>query len=215
VLTKFRQDLQFKLCQDGLVGTVRWLVRYLMTVPYEHIDFEVFVRSLEEPLPVAQPRIPIAMRLATEADLPRFRDLVLPSEYRHLARRLAHGRFCFLAFPAANPERLVAYRWAAVEISPDIDALILDLPKGYAYIDDSYTVPAYRRRGIQIALFSFCLEYLRTLGCKRVVAIVGVKNEASRKLMTRELGYREAGRTSFRRILRTVVTPLAIELPED
>jgi len=209
MLNKFRQDLQAKIRQSGLLGAGHWLIQYLASVPYEHIEFTVFARSLDEPLPAAHPDIPVTMRLATEEDLPRFRDIVLPSEYRHFARRLTHGRLCFLALLQDNPQELVAYCWAATEIDPDIDKLILDLPPGIAYVDDAYTLPAYRRQGIQTAAHLYRLQYLQILGCKRAILIVDVKNQASQALV-RRLGYREIGQTSFLRVMRTIITPLTI-----
>jgi ribosomal protein S18 acetylase RimI-like enzyme len=212
--TKLSQDLPAKLRQSGLWSASRWLIQYLASVPYEHIDFDIFVRSLEEPLPVVLPRRSLTMRLATEADLLRLRDLVLPSEYQHFVRRLAHGRFCFLAFPADNPADLAAYCWAATQIDPDIDKLVLALPEGVAYVDDAYTSPAYRRQGIQTAIHLFRLDYLQQLGYKRAILIVDVKNRPSQTL-ARNLGYRKIGRTTFLRLLRTIVTPLAVVLPES
>jgi len=183
-------------------------------VPYERIEFMAFALSLQEPLPTVQPRIPVTMRLATEADLPRLRRITLPSEYRRFARRLAHGRLCFLAFLETDPEELVSYCWATTEIAPDIDELILDLPSGNAYVDEAYTVPAYRRHGIQTAVHLFRLQYLQTLGCKRVILIVDVKNRASLALV-RKLGYRKVGQALFLRVMRTVVTPLTVVLSEE
>jgi ribosomal protein S18 acetylase RimI-like enzyme len=214
MLTNFRQDLQTKFHQSGLLDASRWLIQYLASVPYEHIAFIVCVRSLQEPLPTACPRIPVLMRLATEADLLRFRDFVLPSECRHFARRLAHGRLCFLAFPEKNSEELVSYCWATTKIDPELDALILDLPPGSAYVDDAYTVPAYRRQGIQTALHLFRLRHLQALGCTRAILIVDVKNRASQALV-RKLGYREVGQASFLRVMRTIVTPLTVVLSEE
>jgi ribosomal protein S18 acetylase RimI-like enzyme len=206
---KLRRDLRAKIRRDGLLSASRWLVQYLATVPYERIEFIAFARSLKEPLPTAQPGIPVTMRLATEADLPLFRDIVLPSEHRHFAQRLAHGRLCFLTFPEGEPEELAAYCWATTEIDPQVDRVILDLPPGNAYVDDAYTVPTYRRRGIQTAVHLFRLRHLQSLGCARAMLIVDVKNEASLALV-HNLGYRKVGRASFRRVMRTITHPLTV-----
>jgi ribosomal protein S18 acetylase RimI-like enzyme len=212
--TKLSQDLPAKFRQSGFWGAARWLMQYLASVPYEQVIFDVFSRSLEEPLPGVLPRRPLTMRLATEADLPHFRDLVLPSEYQHFARRLAHGRFCFLAFPAENPADLAAYCWAAGQIDPAIDRLSLSLPEGTAYVDDAYTAPAYRRQGIQTVIHLFRLAHLQQLGYKRAILIVDVNNRAS-GMLAQKLGYHRIGRATFRRVLRTIVAPLTVSLPQD
>lgn len=212
--TKLRQDLPAKFRQSGFLAAGRWLIEYLASVPYEHIVFNVFIRSLEEPLAVAMPRLPTTMRLATEADLLYFRNLVLPSEYQHFARRLAHGRFCFLAFPEAKPDELIAYCWATTQVDPDIDKLCLDLPAKTAYVDDAYTVPAYRHQGVQTAIHLFRLQHLQRLGYKRVVLIIDVKNRASQNL-AQKLGYQKIGQATFLRVWRTIVNPLTVTLLEE
>jgi ribosomal protein S18 acetylase RimI-like enzyme len=214
MLTKFRKDLQTTLHRQGWLSAGRWLLRYLATVPYEHINFIVLARSLQDHPPVPLPPIPLTMRLATQADLPYLQALVLPSEYDYFVRRLEHGRLCFLAFLAENSRELVAYRWATTEIDPGIDALIMDLPPGSAYIDDVYTAPAQRRQNIQAALYSFCLQYFQDLGYEQFIAIIDVKNLASQALAQKR-GYQPIGRASFLRILRTIVKPLTVSLSEQ
>ncbi len=214
MLTRFSKDLQTKIHREGWWSASRWLLQYLATIPYERIEFTVLARSLHDHLPIPLPSIPLAMRLATQADLPYLQDLVLPSEYSYFVRRLEHGRFCFLSFLAENPQELIAYRWATTEIDPDIDALIMDLPPGSAYIDDVYTAPAYRRQNIQAALYSFCLQHLRDCGYEQFIAIIDVKNLASQALAQKR-GYRPIGRAAFLRILRTIVTPLTVTVSKE
>lgn len=211
MLTKLRKDLQTKIRREGWLSASRWFLQYLATVPYEHINFIAFARPLQDHPPVHLPPIPLTMRLATQADLPYLQALVLPSEYDHFVRRLQHGRLCVLAFLAENPRELVAYRWATTEIDPDIDAIIIDLPPDSAYIDDVYTVPAYRRQNIQAALYSFCLQHFQERGYKQFIAIIDVKNLASQALAQKR-GYRPIGHAAFLRILRTIVKPLTVTL---
>lgn len=213
VPTKLTQDLPVEFRRYGFWRAAYWLWQYFKSIPYERVDFDIFVRSLDDPLPLAQPRLPITTRLATKADLPYFQNLVLPSEYQHFARRLAHSRHCFLTFAQEEPEKPIAYRWAATEIDPDVDDLILNLPAEYAYIDDAYTLPAYRRLGIQIAMYSFWGPYLQTLGCNHIIAIVEVKNRPS-QLEKQRLNYQKVGQTTFLRVFRTIISPLEVVLPE-
>ena len=196
-LTSLVADLRERARRDSWYQVGRWLVETLVSLPYRHIEYTVFTRSLLEPLPVVEPRISVTLRLATEADLGRFRGFVPPSEMRHFAHRLAHGRYCFLALDGEN---LAAYCWTATQVEPDVDNLVMRLQPGDIYGDDAYTAPAYRRQGIQTALLVYRLEYMRNLGYQRVVAIVEENNTASQQ-MVRRLGYQEADHLSFRRIL--------------
>jgi len=174
-----------------------WLVGTLVSLPYRGIEYTVFARSLLGPLPRAKPRQPVTLRLAEETDLDRFRGLVLPSEWHHFRRRLAHGRHCFLAL---DSDRLAAYCWATSQVEFAVDNIEVPLQPGDAYVDDAFTVPAYRRQGIQTAVHLYRLTYLKDLGCQRAILIVENDNVASQRLV-RKLGYREVARLSFRRVL--------------
>jgi RimJ/RimL family protein N-acetyltransferase len=196
-LERLFHDVRAQARKDGLRQTGHWLVGTLLSLPYHHIEYTVFTRSLEEPLPVVELRLPVTMRPAAEADLARFDGLVPPSELRHFARRLARGRYCFLAL---DGEHLAAYCWASTQVEFDIDNLEIGLQPGDAYVDDAYTVPAYRRQGIQTAVHLYRLGYMRDLGCRRAILIVDVNNVASQRLI-RKLGYQEADHLTFRRVL--------------
>jgi len=189
-------DFRERLQQAGWQAACRWLYQTLVSLPYRRIEYTVFTRSLEQ-LPAVEPRVPITLRPAAEADLARFRGLVPPSELDHFARRLAHGRYCFLAL---DGEKLAAYCWAATQIRFEIDNLEIQLEPGDTYVDDAYTIPAYRRQGIQSAVHLYRLQYMQGLGCQRAILIVENSNLASQQLV-RKMGYRRAGQLDFRRIL--------------
>jgi ribosomal protein S18 acetylase RimI-like enzyme len=190
-------DLRERVRRDDWRQTGRWLAETLVSLLYCHIEYTVFARSLLKPLPVIAPRLPVTLCLATGADLVRFRGLVPPSELRHFARRLAHGRHCFLA---RDGESLAAYCWATTQVAFGWDNLEMRLQPGDAYVDDAFTIPAFRRQGIQTALHLYRLAYMRGLGCQRAVLIVRQDNIASQGLI-RKLGYQEVDYLSFRRIL--------------
>jgi ribosomal protein S18 acetylase RimI-like enzyme len=196
-LKRFTFDLRKSIQRDGWRQTGRWLAKILIELPYRHLDYIVFARSLLEPLTVARPRLPVTLCLATEADLFRFEEVVPKSEFEHFRHRLTHGRYCFLALDGEN---LAAYCWASTEVRCDVDKLEMQLQEGDAYVDDAFTVPAYRRQGIQTAVHLYRLEYMKKLGCRRAILIVSVTNSASQRLVSK-LGYQEADRLSFRRIL--------------
>jgi GNAT superfamily N-acetyltransferase len=196
-LTSLISDLREQVQRADWRQTGHWLVEALISLPYRRIEYTVFTRSLLEPLPVVEPHLPVALRLATEADLECFQGLVPPSEMRHFACRLAHGRYCFLAFHGGN---LAAYCWATTRVEFDVDNLEIRLQPGDVYADDAYTVPAYRRQRIQTALHVYRLEYMKRLGCRRVVAIVD-KNNVNSQRIVRKLGYEEVDSLCFRRVL--------------
>ncbi|MCR4405525.1 MAG: GNAT family N-acetyltransferase [Anaerolineae bacterium] len=197
VFKRLSYDWKEKIQREGWRGASRWLIEVLALLPYRHIEYIVFVRSLREPLPVVTPRLPVTLRPATEADLTRFQGLVPPSEIRYFSQRLAHARHCFLAL---DGEQLAAYCWATTQVESHVDNLELKLQPGDVYVDDAFTVPAYRRQGIQTAVHLYRLQYMKDRGCQRAILIVSEDNVASQQLV-RKLGYQEIDRLSFRRIL--------------
>jgi ribosomal protein S18 acetylase RimI-like enzyme len=198
-LTELALDARENIRQHGWYQASRWLVETLVTLPYSHVEFTLFTRSLVEPLPITEPRHPVILRLATRDDLERFQGLVPPSELRRWGQRLAHGRYCFLALDGTS-EDLAAYCWATMQVALEIERWMMRLQPGDTYVYNAYTVPAYRRQGVQTAVHLYRLEYMRSLGCQRAVLIVDDKNIASQRLV-RTLGYQEADHLTFRRIL--------------
>jgi ribosomal protein S18 acetylase RimI-like enzyme len=189
-------DLTHSLRHGNFKAAGRRLFDHLRTFPFHRIEYLVLARSLQKPLPDLKPGASITYRVAERKDLARFKGLVSPSEFERFRERLARGRFCFLALHQGT---LAAYEWATAKVNPDIDCLELQLAPGDVYINEVYTLPAWRRRNIQSALHVWQLCSLRGQGFKRAIAIVAVDNLPSRK-MFEKLGYQEADRLSFRRI---------------
>ena len=190
-------DLKERVRREGWLEAGYGLVKVLVSLPYRRMEYIVFTRPLSGPLPDATPKLSVTLRRATEADLVRFEGLVPAWELRHFRRRLAHGRYCFLALDGDN---LAAYCWATTQVEFDVDNLDMTLREGDVYLDDAYTVPAYRRQGIQTAVHMYRLEYMQDRGYQRAVLIVEDPNLASQGLV-RKLGYQVAGHLSFRRVL--------------
>jgi ribosomal protein S18 acetylase RimI-like enzyme len=191
------QNLAYHLRHRNFDALGQWLSETLRTCLCHRIEYIVFTRSLEGPLPSFEARLPITYRVAEPDDLSYLRDVILPSELEYFSKRLAHGRICILAL---YQENLIAYAWASDEVNLEIDNLELRLEPGDVYLDDFYTLPAYRRQGVYSALHLQELRYVQERGFKRAVAIVAVDNIPPQKLM-KKIGYQEADRLSFRRIL--------------
>jgi len=190
-------DLEHQIRKSGWRGGGRWLAERIASIPYRHTEYIVFARSLRASLPAATPRQPVTLRRAEADDLDHLEGVIPPSELRYLRRRLAHGRFCFLAFAGKD---LAAYCWATTQVEPDIESVSIPLRPGDTYFNDAYTLPAYRRQGIQTAVHLYRLAYMRDLGYRRAVLIVAKTNAASQRLV-HKLGYRKVSHLTYRRIL--------------
>jgi GNAT superfamily N-acetyltransferase len=174
-----------------------WLAAFLRSFLYNRIDWIVYTRSLEGHLPSIEVRLLVTYLVAGADDFARLRELVLPSEFARLGKRLAHGRICALALYQG---RVVGYLWITDEVNFEIDNLQLRLGPGDVYFDDAYTVPAYRNQGVYTALHLQGLRDMQGRGFQRAVSIVDVGNLPSRRVHEK-LGYQEADRLFFRRIL--------------
>jgi ribosomal protein S18 acetylase RimI-like enzyme len=195
-LQGFVQDSLYYLRMKDRSFTRQWLSGVLRTSVYHRIEYLIYAYSLQDPLPTFEARLPVTFRVAGPEDLPYLQNIVSPSEFAHFGKRLAHGRICTLALYRG---KITAYVWLTDKVKYEIDNLELRLESGDAYIDDAYTLPAYRRQGIQTAMVLQQLRYLQEHGFKRAVAIVAVDNIPSQQVCER-LGFKRAGQLSFRRI---------------
>lgn len=191
------QDLGYYLRYRGPGASCKWLWGTLRTLFVHRIEYVVLARSVDESLPSFQARLPVTCRVAEPNGLSCLREAVSPSEFERLSKRLAHGRICHLALHRDN---LAAYGWTTGEVDRRIDNLELHLGPGDAYIDDLYTLPAWRRQGIQAALHTLQLQYLQRQKVERAVAIVAEDNIPSLGMFYK-FGYQEVDRLSFRRVL--------------
>ena len=190
-------DWRYRVRYDGWRQASRWLAGRIVSLPYRKREFLVLTRSLQTLPAVPPPARPVTLRRAEPADLALFQGVIPPSELGHARQRLAHGHHCFLAL---DGDRLAAYCWATTRIDPSMGYLQLPLQPGDAYLDDAYTIPAYRRQGIQMAVHRYRLAYMQQQGCRRAILLIEPDNTASLQLAQR-LGYRQVSRLTFRRIL--------------
>jgi GNAT superfamily N-acetyltransferase len=175
----------------------RWLGKTLKSLPGDTFEYRVFVISLDKDIPTPKPRLPVEIRLATETDLGLLKGLLPPSQLHELFHIHAHGRLIFLAF---DGERPTGYCWATPQVEFTIDNLKMRLQPGDIYGGMAYTLPGYRRKGIQTTLQLFRMRYLKELGYKRIIAIVEDDNQAS-LIMHGKVGFTEADRLIFKRII--------------
>jgi GNAT superfamily N-acetyltransferase len=191
------KDCNTIIAQEGLRRGLQRIVKEVLPLPLRRIEYVVRARLLTESPVIPTPRIPVTIRLATIADLNKFKGVATFSEIKAYAKRFARGHFCFMAL---YRDRLVAYTWAAVEVDPKLEGAAVRLKPGDAYIGFIFTVPAYRGQGIAPVLAAYRSHYLKELGYQRTIGIVDMKNHAALEL-GRKLGNQTIGRATFQRIL--------------
>lgn len=198
VITDRARDCRIILARDGVWHGLQCIVKEVLPLPFRHIDYLIMAQVLSEPIVIPQPHLPIAVRIATIADLERFKDIATFSEIKSYSKRFAQGHICHIAL---HQGRLVGYNWTVTEMDPELEGGIsICLQPGDAYLSYSFVAPAYRGQGIAPTLGAHRLRYLQEMGYQRVIALMEVKNHAV-LAVARKLGYQEIGRATFQRIL--------------
>jgi hypothetical protein len=106
-------------------------------------------------------------------------------------RRFARGDHCLVVW---HEGAIVHAGWAATRrvYIPYLESDMLVIP-GDIYSYDSYTLPAFRGKGLAVAKSILLQTHFRSLGYRRTTAIVAVENSAGLAL-TRAAAYRPLGR---------------------
>ncbi|MCP4538078.1 MAG: GNAT family N-acetyltransferase [Chloroflexi bacterium] len=192
------QDNWNILRQDGLRPALRHFWELISRFFYRPtIEYTVFTRPLDDPLPSIEPAQPFTLRMATLDDLERFQKIAPPSDVATFANYLACGRACCLAMHGDN---IAAYCWGGDQVDIYLDDLEMHLQPGDVYFNTGYTVPDYRRRGLLTVVYIRLFQHFQDQGCRRAVTIVQVDNLASQGLV-RKVGYQPIDQMSSRRIL--------------
>lgn len=190
-------DLGYHLSHSTPRQTAEWLAKSVRLLFYNRIEYIVFTRSLEEPLPEFKSDLPLRFQIADLASFSSVRKAILPAEFRRLKKRLLKGRICLLAY---WKDEIAYYGWISDKIDFETDNMELKLSPGDAYLDDAYTLPAFRDMGIGSGGALQRLRYIKEKGYKRSVLIVNSKNLPPQRI-SKKYGYQEADRLILHRIL--------------
>jgi ribosomal protein S18 acetylase RimI-like enzyme len=197
-VTDIPKDSLYALRTRGLPEAIRILARETRSLFFNNVELVILACSLEGPIKVPEPRIPIRIRQGRPEDTNPLGDIVSPSYRRHYRRLFAReGSFCFVAIHQAE---IIAFCWASTYVDPELHRARLQLEPWEAYPHDAYTAAEYRRMGVQSALIAHRNTWLRDQGYKRIIALVRTDNTAS-LTMLHKLGYQEVGRLRRQRIL--------------
>jgi ribosomal protein S18 acetylase RimI-like enzyme len=136
----------------------------------------LFRRGIEATARIQPPEEPVEFgRLQREAlgDYLDFRPDADPSD---LEERFEAGDACHVA---RTNGRIVAARWSSTrEVSIGYLGHRSELPPGEAYLYDAYTTPAFRRRGIAVALSRHIFMLLHGQGVRNMLSAADPANPA-------------------------------------
>ena len=189
------QDTLYILRTTGWPAAVRSLTRRIGQLFFSTVEFAVLARSLDEPIGCSEPRASVEVRQGIPQDMPRIGNLVSPS-YRKRHEQL-FARDDSICFVATHEQEIVAWCWVSKEF---VHRAPLQLALTEGYVHGVYTVPGYRRLGIQAVLLAHCAAWAHEQGHRRLIALVNVGNGASRGMFSKA-GYRQIGQLNRSHIL--------------
>jgi GNAT superfamily N-acetyltransferase len=149
---------------------------------------------LATPPPAPEPKVAVEFRPLTGLDRDAYLRLRPGSDWHHVVSRLESGH---VAWVADRQGELIAEAWAAVGAPVWVEYLDCDFPlePGEAYLYQLMTVPAYRHRGVNVALLARLLGELGRRGCSRGFAYLRPGAPAGRHY--RRWGAREVGAAGY------------------
>lgn len=181
----------------GLRSSLRTIAEDLVHLPYRHLHFILFARSLDEPFPDLPASSSLTIRPFEKADIALVQQIDRLSEARLCARRLEQGHKGFMAVCDGQP---AGYTWGSADRTTALERVHPPLDVGDFLCTDSFTTPAFRGRGIQTALTLARFHLFRELGFRRAISTIEVHNAPSIAVWQRKLNSQAIGAIDFMRI---------------
>jgi SAM-dependent methyltransferase len=177
-------------------GPLVLLMRVLGETGYRRVD--VLERSLVGGREATSSEGGIRLGVLDAADLPAYFRLRPAADEGTIRRRLAGESLCVVAWLR---EELAGVTWLTRADRVHIDYLGIEiaLNPDEAYLYESYTAPAARRRGLAGLRSLYGGELLRQAGCGRIVSVVVPENRAGRRAVDK-VGARYVGRLGCIRV---------------
>ena len=196
-LAELIEDWDYLIDQDGLWRALPTISQEIARLPYRHLKFFIFQRSLSEALPVIPSKIDIKIRPFKQSDLQLVKEMVRPSEVKQNQRHLESGHKGLIAIYKDQP---VGYAWGCADINPEIEKVPIHLEPGDVLFTDVFTNPPFRGKGVQTALSLARFEMFRELEFSRAICYIEIHNAPSLAVWQRKLGVQKTGSIDFLRI---------------
>lgn len=190
-------DWIYILNRDGFFLSIPLIIQDILRIPYRHLKFFVFERSLDQPLPDLYPRIALQIRPFIQTDLEFVKTIDRPSEARHCQLHLESGHRGLIAFHNDKP---AGYGWGCETVNPEIEKVPIKLEQGDFLCTDVYTNPIFRGQGVQTALSLARFRMFQELGLTRAICYIGIHNAPSIAVWERKLGGKKIESIDFIRI---------------
>ena len=148
-LDELTEDWQFLIHRDGIKSALPEVAKEIARLPFRHLRFHILARSLAEPLPDLQPKIPLEIHPFEHSHLELVCTIDRPSEARLCKRRLGRGQQGLVAL---HQGQIAGYAWGCSPVDWNLERVHLQLEPDDILCTDVYTAPALRGKGVQTAL---------------------------------------------------------------
>jgi len=210
ILNEILTDINNIRKSRGIFSALVHMWKFIKAHLFYSKDNILFVRSLEDTLPDVRLVEGLTIREATVDDLHLFQSIKKPSEIMICKRLLEEKAICLIAL---KDKQLASYVWFASEVDPSVHLLYLPLAQDEGYSFDVYTLPAFRRQGVQSALHLRMFQLLRERGYRRVFTLVEVDNYASLRMDSKL--YQVIGRLIRIKVFRLIYFRYHPKLPGE
>ena len=148
-------------------------------------------------IPTYRPLVDTTFGTLSRSDVDAYLALRPDTRRSEVERRLARGDRCFVS---RTGDRIVDACWSASgSVYVPYLSRFLNVPDGDIYSYDSYTLPAYRGRGLYMARNSYTAQANQAEGFRRSIALVAFENYSAWLILTRS-GLRTLGAYHYLRL---------------
>ncbi len=197
-LAEFIEDWRYLIKRDGVRLVTREIATDIVRLPFRHLQFKILEYPLSDPLPEIAPKIDLVIRPFEFNDLEKVKNLNRPSEAKQCERHLNNGH---RGLVATYQGEVAGYAWGGPEMKPKLEKIPVQLSPGDVLCTDVFTVPSFRRKGIQTALSLARFQLFKELGFQNAVCYIEARNTPSLVVWQKKLGAKITGKIDFLRIL--------------
>jgi GNAT superfamily N-acetyltransferase len=171
----WRSALQRSIATLRQRGIRSFLVKALGETVYRRLL--LLERELDLPLPSAAASIPATFHRLGQGEIREYAEFRADTPPAEIETRLARGMECFIA---RHEGRIACATWATR--GRGWDAYLgraFDLDPSDVYLNDTFTEPVLRGRGLSPAVGAVIMRHFREQGCRRILLTVLPENSAS------------------------------------
>jgi len=198
-LTDLSTKSYYYIKVHGFGAYLKKVLLLIAEVFVKHREAVLFEKDLSEIPELIHPKIGVDIKMGTDNDVPRLRQLLPQYSARIFQSRLSKGDIFFIA---TINDKIIHQIW--ISFQDNYVALLnkeIVLKEGEVYSYHAYTAPEFRGNSVYTAVKRKLLGYLKAQGYKRCFFVVDLKTNQLTKAYERISGTDKGAIISYWRIL--------------